>query len=130
MYQGLITLKRLFNDNVVGYLNCKLKSLGCNEFNQNGKILEHILENPRLPLADWEKFKLELTQYSQSLKNIESIDLLNSELCNQIIQAKAFKILLAVFIDLISLPLHKFLGVSYLLKPVSLVLCFGFFDNG
>ncbi|RMZ99065.1 RNA-directed DNA polymerase from mobile element jockey-like, partial [Brachionus plicatilis] len=127
-----------------GDLNCRLKSLGCNEFNQNGKILENILENPRLLLvnddtptftsksheyssvldlfivstnlgpsinsffvldddltsdhfpifltfdfsiADWEKFKLELTQYSQNVKNIESIDLLNSELTNLIIKA-------------------------------------------
>ncbi|RNA34579.1 hypothetical protein BpHYR1_009132, partial [Brachionus plicatilis] len=37
--------------------------------------------------ADWKKFKLELTQYSQNVKNIESIDLLNSESCNQIIKA-------------------------------------------
>ncbi|RNA21196.1 hypothetical protein BpHYR1_001263 [Brachionus plicatilis] len=38
-------------------------------------------------IADWEKFKLELTQYSQNVKNIESIDLLNSELSNLIIKA-------------------------------------------
>ncbi|RNA16246.1 hypothetical protein BpHYR1_023602 [Brachionus plicatilis] len=58
-------------------------------------VLDDDLTSDHLPIflafdfsiADWEKFKLELTQYSHNVKNIESIDLLNSELCNQIIKA-------------------------------------------